>query len=220
MNGVSEEGNIDKDQPRDKETDKFVSDNVVNIASRVLTQAEVSLLSKGLKFCPTPKELDWSAVKRAVKEFCRKIKCIKDYFEDQASYGVKELNQNFKQFKEKSSWVPNKVGPTIEVYCSKLEERLLAINTEGRNYSNLSVEEIKALRNLKNCRDIIIKEADKGSAVVVWDSKDYCRDVYRHLNDVVVHEKLQENPLSKVLDRVKKALQALLDIKAIFLVKT
>ena len=76
--------------------------------------------------------------------------------------------------------MPSKVDPTIEVYCSKLEERILAINTGGRNYSNLSVEEIKALRNLKNCRDIIIKEAGKGSAVVVWDRKDYCREAYRH----------------------------------------
>ena len=130
LNEVSEEGNTDKDKLRDKETDKFVSDNVVNISSRVLTQAEVSLLSKGLKFCPTPKELDWSPIKRDVKEFCRKIKC-KDFFEDQANYGVDEFNQNFKQFKEKSSWVPSKVDPTIEVYCSKLEERILAINTGG-----------------------------------------------------------------------------------------
>ena len=107
--------------------------------------------------------------------------------------------------------MPSKVDPTIEVYCSKLEGRILAINTGGRNCSNLSVEEIKALRNLKNCRDIIIKEADKGSAVVVWDRKDYCREAYRHLNDVVVYEKLYENPLSKVLDRVKEALQPLQD---------
>ena len=57
----------------------FVSDNVVNISSRILTQAEVSLLSKGLKFYPTPKERDWSAIKRDVKEFGRKIKC-KEYF--------------------------------------------------------------------------------------------------------------------------------------------
>ena len=34
---------------------------------------------------------------------------------------------------------------------------------------------------------------------------------YNHLNDVVVCEKLQGNPLSKVLDLVKEALQPLLD---------
>ena len=39
-----------------------------------------SELSKRLMFCPTPKELDWSGIKKDVNEFCRKIKCI-DYFE-------------------------------------------------------------------------------------------------------------------------------------------
>ena len=58
VNEALEEVNIDEDQLRDEETDKFVSDNVVNISNKVLTQAEISLLSKGLKFCPTPKELD------------------------------------------------------------------------------------------------------------------------------------------------------------------
>ena len=32
----------------------FVSENVVNLSNRKLSIAEVSLLSKGLKFCPAP----------------------------------------------------------------------------------------------------------------------------------------------------------------------
>ena len=167
-NEALEEVDIDEDQLRDEETDKFVSDNVVNISNKVLTQAEISLLSKGLKFCPTPKELDWSAIKWDVKEFCRKIKC-KAYFEGRRDYGVEEF-KDFKQFKDKSTWVPSEIDPVLEVYCSKLEERISAINTGGRNYSNLSVEALEALRNLKSSRDII----NKGSAVVVWDRKDHC----------------------------------------------
>ena len=98
-NEALEEVDIDENQLTDEETDKFVSDNVVNISNKVLTQAEISLLSKWLKFCPTLKELDWSGIKRNVKEFCRKIKC-KAYFEGRRDYGVEELSQNFKQFKE------------------------------------------------------------------------------------------------------------------------
>ena len=48
----------------------------------------------------------------------------------------------------------------------------------GRNYRNLSVGGIEALRNLRSSRDIIIKKADKGSAGAVWDRKDYCREAY------------------------------------------
>jgi hypothetical protein len=49
------------------------------------------------------------------------------------------------------------IDPAIEVYCSKLEEDVSAINTGGINYSNLSVEEIKVLKNLKSYKNIIIK---------------------------------------------------------------
>ena len=91
-------------------------------------------------------------------------------------------------------------------------ESLLLIRGRGggRNYSNLSVKEIQALRNLKSSRDII-KEADKGSAVVVCNRKDYCREAYNHLNDAVVYEKLEQDSLSEVSDQVKEALQPLLD---------
>ena len=40
---------------------------------------------------------------------------------------------------------------------------------EGKNYSNFPLEEINALKQLKCYKDIVIKEADKGSTVVVWD---------------------------------------------------
>ena len=32
---------------------KFVSPNVTNLSTRILSKAEISLLSKGLKFIPT-----------------------------------------------------------------------------------------------------------------------------------------------------------------------
>ena len=81
-------------------------------------------------FCPTPKELDWSAIKRDVREFGRKIWC-KEYFLSKANYGAEESSQNFRQFKEKSSWVPSEVDPAIEVYCSKLEEKVSVITKGG-----------------------------------------------------------------------------------------
>ncbi|CAB3999844.1 Hypothetical predicted protein, partial [Paramuricea clavata] len=88
------------------EQSKFVSDNVINISSRVLTQAEVSLLSRGLKFCPTPIELDISSVKRDIKEFGRKLKC-KAFF--LSKIGMEQEGQTFRQFREKSAWCPTEV---------------------------------------------------------------------------------------------------------------
>jgi hypothetical protein len=58
---------------------------------------EISLLSKGLKFCPTPKELDWSAIKGDGKDFNRRIKCKAYFYEVGGSGGD---GQAFKPFKE------------------------------------------------------------------------------------------------------------------------
>ena len=52
---------------------------VVNLSSRVLTPAEISLLSKGLSFCPTPKEVDIFALKKNMFDFVRRLR-LKEYF--------------------------------------------------------------------------------------------------------------------------------------------
>ena len=45
--------------------------------------------------------------------------------------------------------------------------KVISIKKEGQNYRNFSGDEIRALKDLKGYRDIVIKEADKGSAIVV-----------------------------------------------------
>ena len=47
---------------------------VVNLTSRVLTPAEMSLLSKGLSFCPTPKEVDIFASRKDMFDFVRHLR--------------------------------------------------------------------------------------------------------------------------------------------------
>ena len=46
---------------------KFVSPNIVNLSSRILNKAEVSLLSKGLQFVPTPKNISLSKIKEELE---------------------------------------------------------------------------------------------------------------------------------------------------------
>ena len=42
---------------------RFENDKVINPSKRALSEADVSVLSKGLKFVSTPKELDYSLIK-------------------------------------------------------------------------------------------------------------------------------------------------------------
>ena len=55
-------------------------------------------------------------------------------------------------------------------------------------YSNLSKEEWKAMRTLADDRTIVIKKADRGSCVVVWDRNDCIKEAEKQLNGANVYE--------------------------------
>ena len=132
-----------------------------------------------------------------MKKFGRKIKCKYHFL----SRPNKQERQNFERFKEKSSWCPVVEDLSVNLYLKSLEGQVMAIKEEGKNYCNLSKEEQQALKILKNSSDIIIKEADKGGAIVVWGRKDYCNEAYRQLNDKEVYEPV-EAAVSEVLGNV------------------
>ena len=50
---------------------------------------------------------------------------------------------------------------------------ILELVETSLGYSNISKEEWQAMRALANDRSIVIKKADKGSCVIVWDRIDY-----------------------------------------------
>ena len=67
--------------------------------------------------------------------------------------------------------------------------------------------ERRALRNFKESLDIVIKKADKGSAVVVWGLEESCKEAYHHLKDEKVYEKVLGNILNKTIALVDGKLQ-------------
>ena len=53
--------------PNDRISGRFVNDKVINLSNRALSDSEISVLSKELKFVVTPKELDQSQIKIILK---------------------------------------------------------------------------------------------------------------------------------------------------------
>ena len=80
------------------------------------------------------------------------------------------------------------------MFLSQLENKLSEITKEPTRYSNLSQEEWRAIRTLADDRSIVIKKADKGSCIVVWDRADYLREAEKQLSDKKVY---QENQFKK-----------------------
>ena len=106
-------------------------------------------------------------------------------------------------FKKKSKFNPEE-DTAIEMYLSRLEEEILSL-VEKLSYSNLTKGERNALYLLRADSSIIIKEADKGSAVVVWDREDYLREANSQLSGKDVYQEVKcnaEGPLLKVIKSV------------------
>ena len=97
----------------------------------------------------------------------------------------------------------------IKTYLSCLEERLIDIEIPSKRFNNLTKKEREALHSLKDDRSIIIKGADKGSVVVVWDREDYLKEAYRQLDDKEVYEQVPDdasvlaNTLMKALEKIR-----------------
>ena len=87
------------------------------------------------------------------------------------------------RFRLKLSWKPPLGHPNLEIFLSQVENELFEITKEPTLYSNLSQDGWRAIRALANDRSIVIKKADKGSCIVVWDRTDYLREAEKQLSD-------------------------------------
>ena len=101
----------------------------------------------------------------------------------------------------------------LEVYLSYLEDTLMNINENGYNYPNLPIDEREALESLRNDTDIIIKPADKGSAIVIWGKADYLLEAELQLGDTDVYEKV--TPTVDINASIKNKLQYMLKKKEV-----
>ena len=90
------------------------------------------------------------------------------------------------KFSPKSTFNRRNKDNVIETYRSSLEERLLDIDISSKRFNNLTKEECNALCSLRDNPSFILKGADKGSAVVVWDKEDYLKEASKQLEDKYV----------------------------------
>ena len=121
---------------------------------------------------------------------------------------------SYNHFKKKSKFDPKRKDAAIELYLSRLEEEISSLDYEV-GYSNLTKGERDAVYSLKDDNSIIVKEANKGSAVVVWDRDDYLREAKNQLNDKNVYKELTgdvEGPLEKIIKTFLKKIRDRRDI--------
>ena len=197
---------------------KFASKNVINLSRRNLSSAEISLLSKGLKFVPTANKIDQAKLKRELEEYGRKLRLMWHFRNDERPF-CKD------RFKPKSTFNPRNKDAVIETYLSCLEERLLDIEIPSKRFNNLTKNERNAMYSLKDDKSIIIKGADKGAALIVRDREDYLKEARKQLEDKEVYLEVPNDSsalvrtIIKSLEKIRKRGNLSQDTLDYFLVK-
>ena len=167
---------------------------IINLSSYKLSKDQIDVLKLGLKFCPTPKS-NLMDVKADLKEFERKFR-LKEQFLD-------SKNNDDSIVKNKSKFCPEKgKNRDLDAFFENLWNLELKENTNVRD--NLTPKQRKALTDIQNNRNIIIKEADKGSSIVLMDLEYYRTKIQDMLDNETNYRHIDENIDKKITAKIRK----------------
>lgn len=162
---------------------------VINLTKHlILTKGQLQLLNKGLTFIPTPviNQNTKNELLADTQRYHRRLLLAAFY----------RYNQKIEiiPFTGKSTWTPklSQVPNTIRQIIRADKYAIRNIPWNNKATSNLGWDEKQALRQLRNNRSIVIKPADKGSAVVIMDRQAYIKEAERQLNQEEYYKKLSE----------------------------
>ena len=202
-----------------------VSDSVVNLSDHTLSNAQLSVLGRGLNFCPSPGEPKLADLYQDLDKFHlqSRRKCF--FYKNTPSTSDAPVapsggNPNrdswaassafeHRKFRDPSTWEPRGT-PTLETFIKMNEIALGKFTPKSTKRCNLSKAEKIAIRELENNPNIVIKPADKGSAVVVMNIADYIREAERQLSDIRFYEKIDTDLTHEFNKAIKEELDRML----------
>ncbi|CAJ0929564.1 unnamed protein product [Ranitomeya imitator] len=113
--------------------------------------------------------------------------------------------------RNKSTYRPPSGSHAVETFIEFVDKAFAQLRRDSDsgklhflpNLTNLDLQASQILREDKN---IIIKPADKGGAIVVMDRTDYIKEAYRQLGDNTVYIKLSKDPTNDIRDDISSIL--------------
>ena len=150
---------------------------VVNLSDEHLDAPTLSLLSKGLNFCPTPRPDHISKQLTDLLIYERRCRLRLHFLLNVDPY------HNPVGFRVPSAWTPTSGRSTaLDAYLSNITDQILQ-SPNHRAKSNLTDAEKEAMLRLTKNNNIEIKSADKGGAIVVMNRNDYKQECLRQLRN-------------------------------------
>jgi hypothetical protein len=161
---------------KDLDNEELKKLGILNLSTHFKIKSHhANLLQKGLSFVPVQKNTPTEQFSSGIDKFVRNLK-------------IKFTNFNFNQqqvskFKIPSNYIPypGSYPPDIDQLSILLKQELRKIPEKVNIKENLTKEDRNAIKELKDKSDIVIKSADKGSAIVIMDRKDYVFEAERQL---------------------------------------
>ncbi|CAJ0967908.1 unnamed protein product [Ranitomeya imitator] len=173
------------------DNERTESNFVLNISKKSLNTSQLHLLQKGLSFCPTYKFHSFQ-LNIDLERFYRNVR-LKAYFCEQTPITTQALvtqttpiNLKDLGLRVRSNFSPPKNSPPVETFITLIDREVSnvckqVIRGDFNFRSNLLQAEHVALKTLRSDKDIVIKAADKGGAIVIMDYYFYRFEIFSQL---------------------------------------
>lgn len=190
-----------------------VDNLIINLSKTfLLTPDQRSVLQKGLTFIPTPTDFKTKKIELVsdLQAYHRRLQ-LETHFEG------KKLRREKLPFTGPSEWtpslatLPNNIRQIVTADCYAV--RHLNWGQNGRH--NLTRAESRALKELSQNTDIVIKQADKGNAVVILDKEQYLWEGHRQLGDGEYYRPLDRPIFAETAREVRDILEEMCQKKII-----
>ncbi|XP_078583735.1 uncharacterized protein LOC144866254 [Branchiostoma floridae x Branchiostoma japonicum] len=181
-------------------------ETVVNLSGLPLADIDILALSKGLNFSPSPTDLNRQQLIEDLHAFFRRLR-LRELFADQDKMETQK-------FKVKSKWTPpTHRDPALDTFIMAVEKEILEHKEPSPRLfkTNITDAERTALAELSRRTDIIIKPADKGSAVVIMKREDYIQEALRQLSNKDHYKNIDSCPTEEHAALVRTTLLKLLN---------
>ncbi|CAJ0925197.1 unnamed protein product [Ranitomeya imitator] len=203
---------------RTQEKDEEGGTNVTETNRHTMnTRSQLRLLEKGLSFCPTYRFNSFQ-LNIDLERFYRNLR-LKAYFHEQTPIASPPLvtqttpiNLKDLGLRLRSNFSPPKNSAPVETFIT-------LINREVSNFckqvvrgdftfrSNLPQAEHSALKTLMEDKDIVIKGADKGGAIVVMDYSFYRAEILLQLSNRDIYRPLAIDPTPRIRNKIAGILE-------------
>ena len=185
-------------------TSSFNRQQVVTIPSDLhLSEDQRQVMSRGLKFVPLKPTANQTTTDFQCQRFFRRLRLAAHFANNDPAPEPGDDSDIAALFpRPPSSWTPKSgTFPALDFYIQTCTNEISQLKSKPLRHSNMTVREEAALQELQERTDIVIKPADKGGAVVVWQKDLYIQEANSQLTDANFY-----NPIPKKTTKSDNAL--------------